>query len=199
MDRLSRANRRPGFTIVELLVVIAIMGILIGMLIPAVQMAREASRRSQCMSNMRQIGLAMTQFLDRYGEQGTFPITANLPRSDNPKNLPSLYDVLAVYCESNREIFRCPSDRYETPATDTVQSPFDTWFEKEGLSYEYPSLLFGGKTRQQVLASPLAPSGGSSKLWVVYDFGAFHGAPGENGSRNFAYLDGHVDAVVVPE
>ncbi|APZ94885.1 type II secretion system protein [Fuerstiella marisgermanici] len=100
----SKPSLRCGFTIIELLIVIAITGVLVSLILPAVQKAREAARRTQCANNLRQIGLAIHQFCEVHN--GKFPISTH-----------GTYDfentwiyTLGPYMEDVDAIRICPED-----------------------------------------------------------------------------------------
>jgi prepilin-type N-terminal cleavage/methylation domain-containing protein len=95
-------RRRCGMTLVELLVVMAIIGVLVAMLLPAIQAARASARAASCKSNMRQIGLAIQQYCDSH--KGQFPDWAHAG-----ENKSWIYTV-ADHLEKVDEIRLCPED-----------------------------------------------------------------------------------------
>ena len=114
---------RRGYTLIELLVVIAILGILVGLLLPAAQSAREAARRAQCGNNLRQLGIAFSAYHDTWN---VFPVSwygpVPLHKGDpiDPANTPTFYTSLLPYIEQQNQspadprpiaTFVCPTRR----------------------------------------------------------------------------------------
>ncbi|WP_165698667.1 DUF1559 family PulG-like putative transporter [Bremerella volcania] len=122
---VSRATKvRRGFTLVELLVVIAIIGILVGLTLPAVQMAREAGRRAECQNNLKQIGLALINFstdkqllpeaVDANGYSWIAKILPQLEQNNLAEsfnmNVPDVPPANRTALSTQLEMLKCPSD-----------------------------------------------------------------------------------------
>jgi prepilin-type N-terminal cleavage/methylation domain-containing protein/prepilin-type processing-associated H-X9-DG protein len=147
-------SRRVAFTLVELLVVVAIIGVLIGLLLPAVQKARDRSNKIQCASNLHNIGIGIHMYNDAYN---LFPNAAEVPTvpSPPPGDQGPLYLVIAPFVESlqtaadsnpnqsKSKIFFCPSDlfRYQPAGAIYDSAQVEFWYgtsqTTQGLSYEY--------------------------------------------------------------
>src|SRR4051812_35684613 len=126
MSDSRRMGPRPaGFTLIELLVVIAIIAVLIGLLLPAVQAAREAARRSQCVNNLKQIGLGLHNYESTYG---AFPTAGQ----------GSLYNIPipdTMYVDGTGFHARILPFIEQSPAYNTINFNFPDYNHISGVNY----------------------------------------------------------------
>ena len=146
-QRNRRGIRRSGFTLIEMIVVISIVGLLIALLLPAVQAARESARRSQCANNLKQIGMSLHNY---EASNRSFPLNWGNPRVDPTKGQPYYVGVrpysaltrVLPYLEQH-PLFSSINFSVETyPSDDHSQFPFpqnQTAFSTSIVVYVCPS------------------------------------------------------------
>ena len=175
-----------GFTLIELLVVIAIIGILAGILLPVLSRARESARKTQCMSNIKQIGMGLIMYANENSE--LFPSdTAYAGASPAMRGLNLLYDT---YISDNR-VFNCPSDTQVDAQSNAGMSPFtaNLAFDKDECSYGYDRAHTQADDADVALVADRPPATPSATANTTN-----HNARGQN----IVYVDGHVEFIISP-
>ncbi len=160
--RLCRANSRHGFTLVELLVVIAIIGILVALLLPAIQAAREAARRGQCQNNIKQLALALHL---RHDAHGSFPMGTVWNNRNTYYDLPrsGWSHIIYPYLEEGATYDQLPK------AADSQN--WEPWWDPLSLSANSPTKV--------VIPTWQCPSDGDGALlntqaWGTFSLGNYH-------------------------
>jgi prepilin-type N-terminal cleavage/methylation domain-containing protein len=134
-------KRNPGFTLIELLVVISIIAVLAAIIFPVFAGARESARRTACVSNLKQLGMALSMYKVEY--DGTWPSAPalyapafnQLNGSILPGPLPPLTYTLAPYLKNN-DIWRCPSSRrYQIGLDQMYRLSADPYVIKESYAF----------------------------------------------------------------
>jgi prepilin-type N-terminal cleavage/methylation domain-containing protein/prepilin-type processing-associated H-X9-DG protein len=205
---------RRAMTLVELLVVIAIIGVLVSLLLPAVQAARASARAASCKSNLRQLGLSILQFCD--SNDGEFPEWWHAKhKEDDVAGIHSWIYSLAPYLENVDAIRVCPEDilavqRLEAKATSYLINDYIARKEVVGSKHNLRQILTTSRTIALFeIADRLSATASNEHVHASLWFAPYYVRNGEvlyqiqqevqidrhQQSAHYLYLDGHVDSV----
>ena len=174
----------PAFTLIELLVVIAIMAILAALLLPVISKAKEQGRSAACLSNLRQVGLALQMFVQDNDNKMPVMYDALLSTNASPlTNTMATMDLVLSNYLGNGRVLLCPSDRKEL-------------FVQTGSSYAWNTLINGQDADHLVV---FLINFDPHNIPVAFDKEAFHASVGPGRGVNYLYADGHIKNLLAIE
>ncbi|MBT6564479.1 MAG: type II secretion system protein [Candidatus Scalindua sp.] len=178
-------TNRNGFTLIELLVVVAIIGVLIGILLPVLHRTREAARRAECTSNLKQVVMGLVMYSNESNE--AFPSdTAYAGVSPAMKGLNLIFPLYV----KNKGTFNCPSD--SNSGNNTASIAEDVAFTLELCSYGYDRTH--NRVADEAGVAILADRPPADPVGNQTDNSPNHDGQGQN----IAYIDGHVEFAKTP-
>jgi prepilin-type N-terminal cleavage/methylation domain-containing protein/prepilin-type processing-associated H-X9-DG protein len=211
-SKMKKMNcKQNAFTLMELLAVIGIIALLMGIVMPALDKVRGMGRRTVCESNLHNIGIAFVSYLNDNDE--VMPPAINMPslKLYDPNTQKPITDYLLSYLSGSKKVFCCPADvgrQYFN--TSDPNNANEKYFEKEGSSYWYNTMVFRGNVRISETRIVKEFHVSPKEIAVLYDYAPFHskgdkvkvsdgpfwgedGGTVEAGGKNYLYADWHVN------